>query len=150
MNIAKRIALILTVIFIIAIAGTIRADELTIRHPNQAEIGTVVKCPVLDTMFEVGKDTAVIDYKSKSYYFCCAHCVDDFKKDPDKYASAGELPLRRPTKDEIGKSRTCPVSKAEFQVGSDTPVIDYKGRSYYFCCMSCIDEFKKDPDKYSE
>jgi YHS domain-containing protein len=150
MKISKQIAMIFTVVFIIAFAGTIQADELKIRQPNQAEIGTNVECPVLNSMFEVGKDTEVIDYKGKSYYFCCPHCVGDFKKDPDRYAAAGELPLRQPTKDEIGKTQTCPVSKAEFQVASDTPVIDYKGKSYYFCCMSCIDEFKKDPDKYSK
>jgi YHS domain-containing protein len=26
--------------------------------------------------------------------------------------------------------------------------IDYKGNRIYFCCSSCPDEFKKDPEKY--
>ena len=25
---------------------------------------------------------------------------------------------------------------------------DYKGKRIYFCCQSCIDEFKKNPEKY--
>lgn len=69
---------------------------------------------------------------------------------PDNYAAAGELLLRGPTKDWIGKSQTCPVSKLKFQVSSETPVIDYKGRSYYFCSTSCVMEFRKEPYKYSK
>ena len=26
--------------------------------------------------------------------------------------------------------------------------VDYKGQRVYFCCPACIDEFKKDPEKY--
>jgi len=149
-KIAKQITLVFTIVCIIALAGTIQADDMKVRQPNQAEIGKIVNCPVMNSRFEVKKDTQVIDYKGKSYYFCCPHCVGDFKKNPDKYAAAGELPLRQPTKDEIGKSQTCPVSNAKFLVASDTPVIDYKGKSYYFCCMTCIDDFKKNPGKYSK
>jgi YHS domain-containing protein len=150
MKIAKQVAVMLTVVCIIALAGTIRADDLKVRQPNRAEIGMMVNCPVLNSRFEVRKDTQIIDYKGKSYYFCCQDCVSDFMKDPDNYAAAGELPLRGPTKDEIGKSETCPVSKLKFQVSSETPIIDYEGKSYYFCCTSCIGEFKKNPDKYSK
>ncbi|MHC1741823.1 MAG: YHS domain-containing protein [Syntrophobacteraceae bacterium] len=25
---------------------------------------------------------------------------------------------------------------------------DHKGKRIYFCCSSCLDDFKKDPDKY--
>jgi YHS domain-containing protein len=150
MRIAKQFALIFTIMCVIAIAGTVQADELKVRQPNQTEIGKIVTCPVMNSKFEVRKDTQVIDYKGKSYYFCCAHCVGDFKKNPDNYAAAGELPLRQPTQSEIGKSATCPVSNSKFEVAQDTPVIDYKGKSYYFCCSSCIEDFKKDPDKYAK
>lgn len=150
MKIAKQVGFIFTIVSIIALAGTIQAEELKVRQPNQAEIGKMVNCPVMNSRFEVRKDTEVIDYKGKSYYFCCPHCVGDFKKNPDKYASSGEMPLREPTKDEIGKTEMCPVSNSKFQVAKDTPVIDYNGKSYYFCCVSCIDDFKKNPDKYAK
>jgi len=150
MTMARQITFIFTVVCVIAFAAATRAEDMKVRQPNQAEIGKIVSCPVMNSRFEVRKDTQVIDYKGKSYYFCCPHCVGDFKKNPDKYVSAGELPLRQPTKDEIGKSVSCPVSSSKFQVASDTPVIDYKGKSYYFCCLSCIDDFKKNPDKYAK
>jgi YHS domain-containing protein len=148
MTITLRAVAVMTIFCIFAFVGTTRADDMAVRQPNRAEIGMTAHCPVLNSTFEIRRDTPVIDFKGKSYYFCCQQCVEDFKKNPDKFASAGELPLRYPTKDEIGKSRTCPVSKAEFVVVPNTTVIDYKGKSYYFCCSSCIDVFRKDPDKY--
>ena len=41
-------------------------------------------CPVLG-----GKASPSVSYqyKGKTYYFCCAMCITDFKKDPEKYIS---------------------------------------------------------------
>jgi YHS domain-containing protein len=150
MKITKQVAVMLTIVCIIALAGTVRGADLEVRQPNRAEIGMPVNCPVMNSRLEVKKDTPVIDYNGKSYYFCCQQCVDDFRKDPDKYTAAGVLPLRLPTKDEIGKSEICPVSKIEFQIAPETQVIDYKGKSYYFCCTPCVIDFRKNPDKYSK
>ncbi|MEM0438592.1 MAG: transcriptional regulator [Desulfurococcaceae archaeon] len=27
-----------------------------------------------------------VEYKGKTYYFCCSHCVSAFKRNPEKYA----------------------------------------------------------------
>jgi YHS domain-containing protein len=40
------------------------------------------KCPVLQS--PASKDVYV-DYQGKRIYFCCPPCVQDFKKNPDKY-----------------------------------------------------------------
>jgi YHS domain-containing protein len=86
MKIAKQIALIFTIVCIIALTGMAQADQLNVRQPTESEIGKTETCPVLHTKFDVSNDTPVIDYKGKSYYFCCSQCVEDFKKDPDKYS----------------------------------------------------------------
>ncbi|MFA5393359.1 MAG: cupredoxin domain-containing protein [Candidatus Ratteibacteria bacterium] len=41
-------------------------------------------CPVLG-----GKASPSVSYqyKGKTYYFCCAACISDFKKNPEKYLS---------------------------------------------------------------
>jgi len=39
----------------------------------------------------------------------------------------------------------CPVMKGE---ASKDYSYTYEGKTYYFCCPSCIEEFKKDPEKY--
>jgi YHS domain-containing protein len=82
----KAVVLIFTLAFIIAIAGKTQAGELPVRHSSPSEIGKTATCPVMNSKFEVTKSTPVIDYKGKSYYFCCTPCVETFKKDPDKYA----------------------------------------------------------------
>ncbi len=94
MKTATQIALIFTIGCILAFARTVRADELQVRQPTQAEIGKIVSCPVTNERVEVSKDTPVVDYRGKSYYFCCPGCVEDFKNNPDKYASPGDLPPR--------------------------------------------------------
>ena len=47
---------------------------------------------------------------------------------------------------------------AQANAQSDCPVMggkidkkvyaDYKGKRIYFCCTGCVDEFKKDPEKF--
>ncbi|OGC04580.1 hypothetical protein A3H38_02805 [candidate division WOR-1 bacterium RIFCSPLOWO2_02_FULL_46_20] len=47
--------------------------------------GTVT-CPVTGGKIEAAKAYAKTVYKGKTYYFCCAGCPEEFKKNPEKYA----------------------------------------------------------------
>ncbi len=40
------------------------------------------KCPVLSGKIDPKFYT---DYQGKRIYFCCSGCIDEFKKDPEKY-----------------------------------------------------------------
>lgn len=44
----------------------------------------MASCPVLGTTMPK-KDMILYEYKGNRYYFCCQDCVDQFKKDPEKY-----------------------------------------------------------------
>jgi len=33
----------------------------------------------------------IFEYKGKTYYFCSANCLEEFKKDPEKYHKDGSL-----------------------------------------------------------
>jgi YHS domain-containing protein len=46
-------------------------------------------------------------------------------------------------------NKICPVSGEKIDENSKT-VYEYDGKIYNFCCPSCIDAFKKAPDKYIE
>ena len=48
----------------------------------------------------------------------------------------------------IGDKTVCPVMGGEFTITESTPVIEYKGKKYYFCCPGCDKEFSKNPEKY--
>lgn len=53
------------------------------RHTQSGEIVNS-ECPVMGG--GVGKDTPyTAEYKGKKIGFCCAGCVDAFKKNPEKY-----------------------------------------------------------------
>lgn len=44
-------------------------------------------------------------------------------------------------------TEACPVS-GEPIMGNSKITYEYKGKTYRFCCPECIEEFKKDPEKY--
>ena len=50
-------------------------------HTEEESLGI---CPV--TGGEANKENSY-KYKGKVYYFCCPKCIEDFKKDPEKYIS---------------------------------------------------------------
>lgn len=49
------------------------------------EIANEVVCPVMGTKFVPTSKSPKVKYKDKTYYFCCASCVEKFNKDPKKY-----------------------------------------------------------------
>ena len=45
---------------------------------------------------------------------------------------------------------TCSVTGESFKVTKTTPSYAHGGNAYKFCCAGCMDEFKKNPEKYSK
>ena len=58
-------------------------------------------CPVM-------KEKATKEYsyvhEGKTYYFCCAGCVEEFKKDPEKYSKIAEKSVKHEQKGSQGKN----------------------------------------------
>lgn len=50
-------------------------------------------CPVCEGEIEAGKEDAY-EYEGKIYNFCRADCVEEFKKDPQKYIEIVEKELK--------------------------------------------------------
>ncbi len=55
--------------------------------------------------------------------------------------------LKAPGEATIGDRTLCPVSKEAFTVTDASPSTTYQGKTYYFCCTGCKEEFEKNPDK---
>jgi YHS domain-containing protein len=145
----------------------IAPDAFKIHAITDAEVRKPAKCPVTGDEFIVNKFTPALEYKGKTYLFCCADCLVEFKKNPDKYAGA---PAPTPTADtpkpaetvkapvlphtitdaEVGQKAICPVMDSEVIITKDTLSAEYKGKVYYFCCAGCPDEFKANPDKFAK
>lgn len=62
-------------------------------------------------------------------------------------ASDEKVAAAAPKVVEIVGNKICPVMKGEI-VEEYAVHIEYKGKVYSFCCPGCIEEFKKDPEKY--
>jgi YHS domain-containing protein len=44
-------------------------------------------------------------------------------------------------------NKVCPVSAKKIDERTKV-TYQYEGKAYNFCCGSCVEEFKKDPEKY--
>ena len=51
----------------------------------EARKGETVVCPVMGSAFKVTDKSLFYTYKGKKYYVCCAMCIDELKKEPEKY-----------------------------------------------------------------
>jgi YHS domain-containing protein len=43
---------------------------------------------------------------------------------------------------------TCPVMGTKMKIADAHSSYEYKGKTYYFCCGGCPDQFKANPEKY--
>jgi len=76
------------------------------------------------------------EYNGKTYYFCSAGCKEKFMNNPEEYLKDAQEQV------------TCPVTGETIAKGDAAGSMEYKGKTYYFCCAGCIAKFKADPEKY--
>ncbi len=85
----KKIFLLLVVMLMFGTNGMVYAmachsDSGHSKHSQAAKNVKNKICPVSgEKILEKTKTT--YEYNGKVYNFCCASCIDDFKKDPTKY-----------------------------------------------------------------
>jgi YHS domain-containing protein len=44
----------------------------------------------------------------------------------------------------------CPVTGEKIHKNMAVGTMEYKGKTYYFCCPDCIEKFKQNPEKFIE
>lgn len=60
-------------------------------------------CPVSgERVGQGGMESATYEYEGKIYNFCCASCIDGFRKDPGKYIKKVEQELQVESKEQTG------------------------------------------------
>jgi YHS domain-containing protein len=88
----KMIMMVLVLVLSLCVAGAGFAA------PAQAKGQAQTVCPVLGNKIDKNVYT---DYKGKRVYFCCAGCVEPFKKNPEQYLKKmkeqGVTPEKAPT-----------------------------------------------------
>lgn len=145
--------MVCTAAFLVVLSCAQDAQKAKRVEVTAEEIGIKAYCPVTGDSFTVHEQTPVVQYKGKRYYMCCPGCDTEFQKDPERYIKKMETTEHHKImveQDMIGAEVVCPVSGDRFYVSETTPVVEHKGKKYYFCCPGCELEFKKDPEKYIE
>ena len=107
-------------------------------------------CPVSDEpITEMGKPL-VKEIDGRTVKFCCAHCVEAFQKEPEKYNKKMDEMIVAKEKASYPLD-TCVVTGEKLGGDMGAPV-DYvyrpTNRLVRFCCDGCVDSFKKTPGKY--
>jgi Cu+-exporting ATPase len=100
----------------------------------------------------------VHEHAGKTYYFCCAGCVQKFQANPQTYlnkpASSGLVML--------GMQSTAPAQSSPSPVAVERDPVcgmkvnpatakhvhEHDGKKFYFCSPSCLERFKANPEKY--
>jgi YHS domain-containing protein len=63
-------------------------DEGDVKENGDAKVGDKTRCPVSGEVFRISPEQPHVEYKGKTYYTCCSHCLEKLKADPAKYIKA--------------------------------------------------------------
>jgi Cu+-exporting ATPase len=89
----------------------------------------------MDVEPEVAK--AAAECEGEIYYFCSLECLEAFETDPSRYISVVPAP---PTVDPV-----CGMTVAE---GRAVAAAEFKGETYWFCSVGCLERFEKEPERF--
>lgn len=93
----KGLNIIFMFLFAIAFIGADTGAGFSAAADGKSSVQKI--CPVLGG--EINKNIFT-DYKGSRIYFCCPACIDDFKKDPEKYIKkikdSGVVPEKTPAR----------------------------------------------------
>jgi len=98
-------------------------------------------------------------YKGETYYFCCSHCADMFRQNPEKYVSSGENEMNSQKHthhhnhhhnhhSEDSAMAIDPVCGMKVDPATAGAKVEHDGTTYYFCCSHCGEKFKANPADY--
>ena len=118
--------------------------------------------PVCGMTVNPGTAKFTYSHRGRNYYFCCAHCLEKFKTDPEKYlekpasaVSSTLVTLGGPAsaKRSIGEARSHvkdPVCGMDVNPSAAKHKLVHAGETYYFCCAGCAEKFRAHPEKYAQ
>jgi YHS domain-containing protein len=116
----------------------------------------MVTCAVSGKKMKKSEAKGSLEYKGKTYYFCCDNCLESFKKDPEKYINQ-ENPEGQEHVHQHGEEQAQehgedtvvdPVCGMKIKKSEAKATYDYNGKTYYFCMEGCKEKFVKEPAKY--
>jgi Cu+-exporting ATPase len=106
-----------------------------------------VQDPVCKMKVDPAKAKNSTEFKDKTYYFCCPHCLEKFKADPEKYLQADNNGMAGSHQHSPG-TVVDPVCGMHVDPKQARGTAQHKEKTYYFCSPRCEEKFKAEPEKY--
>ena len=104
-------------------------------------------CLVTDQALGSMGKPVVYGHQGREIRFCCAGCVEQFKKEPQKFIDKLDKAM---IEDQLPHYplETCLITKQKLTAMGKPVDLIYKNRLVRFCCSNCVAQFKKDPELY--
>ena len=119
--------------------------------------------PICGMTVEPATAAGRFDHDGETYYFCSTRCLDRFRAAPNQYVktaslvgaavpTAGRRPLPMmqpmPAQDPPAGGERDPVCGMTVQPATAAGSHTHEQKTYYFCCLGCLDKFRADPARY--
>lgn len=141
-----KVALVVVFVVLISWVGFAQKEPI-VRDAKPSEYGMSVASPVTGVEFRVRRDTKVVEYMGKVFYFDARRDLEMFLADPRKYA--GPFVVRRAIlANEIGKVVVSPISGKIFLVSPSVISVEYDGKVFYLLSEAEYQIFERNPDIY--
>ena len=122
----------------------------------QTQDEEMVTCAVSGEEMKKSEAKGSMEYKGKTYYFCCDNCENSFKENPEKFINQkgqeGHEHLHQHGEEhahEHGEDTVVdPVCGMKIKKSEAKATYEYNGKTYYFCMEGCKEKFEKEPAKY--
>lgn len=102
----KFFAVLIVWVFVLVIARVTFAQQEQSNQPTQSKseinVGNKI-CPVTGEKIDESAK-ATYKYQGKIYNFCCPVCIDEFKKDPEKYIKKIEEEKMKKSSEQISRN----------------------------------------------
>ena len=110
-------------------------------------VTTLAQDPVCKMKVDPAKAKNSLEFKGTTYYFCCPHCLEKFKADPEKYLQRAADKMAGSHHEQTG-TVVDPVCGMHVDPQKARGSANYKSKTYYFCSPRCVEKFNAEPEKY--
>jgi len=119
-------------------------------HEHQTKTDGILIDPICGMTVKPETAAGSLEVGGETVYFCSKGCLEKFKKQ-------SETPKVQPVMIQLGRKKVAdadfethvdPVCKMIVQPQTAAGNFDYRGTTYYFCAVSCLNKFRQNPEKF--
>ena len=106
--------------------------------------GQTVIDPICGMTVDKAKAAGQFAYGDDIFYFCSSHCLEKFKREPARFASAARAAATSTDASLVTIDPVCGMTVSP----NSTLRFEHVGKTYLFCCQGCLNKFSANPEQY--